>query len=115
MRSQRAQEGVVCGSIEVLHFCVGQGERGGNGATLALQRQLLLGLGSLSCTQFCGANPEFLQPCDNESSVVFKLKQLLFKQVGEVSLSSMQWTLWRASMFIFVWIHLIKIMTGCRN
>lgn len=47
VRCQRAQEGTVCGSIKALHFYVGQGERGGNGTTLALQGQLLLDSGSL--------------------------------------------------------------------
>lgn len=53
---------------------------------------------------FCGANPKFLWPFANESSVVFKLKQ-----VGEASLSSVPWKMWRASMFGFVRIQSNKI------
>lgn len=56
VRCQRAQEGTVFGSIKALHFCVGLGERGGNGTTLALQRQLLLDSGSLSHKWFLWSN-----------------------------------------------------------
>lgn len=45
------------------------------------------------------------------SSVTIKLKQ-----VGEVSLSSMQWKMHTASMFGFVWIQsIIEFITGCGN
>lgn len=96
--------GTGCGSVKALCFCVGQEEGGASTTVLALQRHLLLHSGSLSHRQFCGANPEFLRPFANESSVVFKLKQ-----VGEVSLAKLQWKMWRARMFGFVWMQSNKI------